>query len=100
MRSASWPGSVTLSTSAAGLLGQLGHELDDPLGDVLQVHHQRVELDVGRSSDRASPARAAMMNGSCWLYSAMRMRETPCRMTQKLSLASLMTLRMRAAQPT
>ena len=28
------------------------------------------------------------------------MRETPCRMTQKLSLASLMTLRMRAAQPT
>jgi hypothetical protein len=32
----------------AGLLGQLGHELDDPLGDVLQVHHQRVQLD-GRS---------------------------------------------------
>ena len=28
------------------------------------------------------------------------MRETPCRMTEKLSLASLMTLRMRAAQPT
>ena len=31
---------------------------------------------------------------------APRMRETPCRMTQKLSFASLMTLRMRAAQPT
>ncbi len=31
----------------AGLFGELGHELDDPLGDVLQVHHQRVELDVG-----------------------------------------------------
>ena len=28
------------------------------------------------------------------------MRETPCKMTEKLSLASLMTLRMRAAQPT
>ncbi len=32
----------------AGLLGQLGHELDHALGDVLEVHHQRVELDVGR----------------------------------------------------
>jgi len=32
--------------------------------------------------------------------SSSRMRETPCRMTEKLSLASLMTLRMRAAHPT
>src|SRR5450631_1211413 len=32
----------------ARLLGELRHQLDDPLGDVLDVHHQRVELDVGR----------------------------------------------------
>ena len=39
----------------ARLLGQLGHQLDDPLGDVLDVHHQRVELDVGRRASRAAP---------------------------------------------
>ena len=42
----------------ARLLGQLGHQLDDALGDVLEVHHQRVELDVGAGADRAAPARA------------------------------------------
>ncbi len=31
----------------AGFFRQLGHELDDPLRDVLEVHHERVELDVG-----------------------------------------------------
>jgi hypothetical protein len=30
----------------ARLLGQLGHQLDDPLGDVLHVHHEGVQLDV------------------------------------------------------
>ena len=40
----------------ARLLGQLGHQLDDPLGDVLQVHDQRVELDVGRRAGRAAAA--------------------------------------------
>ena len=49
----------------AGLLGQLGHQLDDALGDVLEVHHQRVELDVGAWSDRAAAATRAVMNGSC-----------------------------------
>ena len=36
----------------ARFLRQLGHQLDDPLGDVLEVHHQRVELDVASTSDR------------------------------------------------
>ena len=41
----------------ARLLGQLGHQLDDPLGDVLDVHHQRVQLDVGdrRIGQRLNP---------------------------------------------
>ena len=42
----------------ARLLGELGHQLDDPLGDVLEVHHQRVELDVRRRASRAAPAPA------------------------------------------
>ena len=42
----------------AGLLGQLGHQLDDPLGDVLEVHHQRVQLDVGARAGPAAPAPA------------------------------------------
>jgi hypothetical protein len=60
IRSARWPGSVTLSTSAAASLGSRVHQLHDPLGDVLQVHHQGVELDVGgrRVGDRPHLARA------------------------------------------
>ena len=42
----------------ARLLGQLRHQLDDPLGDVLDVHHQRVQLHVGRPTSPAAPARA------------------------------------------
>ena len=52
---------------------------------------------TGRSG---SGCTRAVMNGSWLLTSTSRMRETPCRMTEKLSLASLMTLRMRAAHPT
>ena len=37
----------------AGFLRQLGHQLDDALRDVLEVHHERVELDVASTSDRA-----------------------------------------------
>ena len=42
----------------AGLLGQLRHQLDDPLGDVLEVHHQRVELDVRWRANPGAPAPA------------------------------------------
>ena len=99
MRSASCPGSVTLSTSAEASLGSSGMSLMTRLAMSFRFmtsasSSTSVVVGSGIACTRA------MMNGSCWLYSAMRMRETPCKMTLKLSLASLMTLRMRAAQPT
>ncbi len=42
----------------------------------------------------------ASIKGSDCVYSETLMRATPCKMTEKLSLASLMTLRIRAAHPT
>jgi hypothetical protein len=42
------PGLGDAVDQRTGFLGQLGHELDHALGDVLEVHDQRVELDVGR----------------------------------------------------
>jgi hypothetical protein len=53
-----------------------------------------VVVGSGRASTRAA------MNGSVPSNDDTVTRVTPCRITLKLSLASLMTLRMRAAQPT
>ena len=39
------PGAITVD-ERRGLLRQLRHELDDPVGDVLQVHDERVELHI------------------------------------------------------
>ncbi len=99
MRSASCPGSVTLSTSAAASLGSSGMSLMTRLAMSFKFitsasSSTSVTVGSGVACTRAT------MNGSCCWYSSMRIRVTPCRITEKLSLASLITLRMRAAQPT
>ena len=45
-RSARWPGCLMISMSAVAVARQLGHELDDLLGDVAQAHAERLGLDV------------------------------------------------------
>ena len=84
----------------AGFLRQLGHQLDDALRDVLEVHHERVELDVATPSDRGRCGPSRRGTARRRRTSMTSKRETPWRMTLKLSFASLMTFRMRAAQPT
>ncbi len=98
-RSASWPGSVTLSTSAPASLGSSGISLMTRLATSLRfiTSASSSTSELGASG---SACTRAVMNGSCPPISMIRMRATPCRMTEKLSLASLMTLRIRAAQPT
>ena len=99
MRSASWPGSVTLSTSALASLGSSGISLITRLATSFRfITSASSSTSVLGAS--GSGCTLAVMNGSCPLTSSRRMRETPCRITEKLSLASLMTLRIRAAQPT
>ena len=99
MRSARWPGSVTLSTSAPASLGSSGMSLTTRLAMSLRFitrasSSTSVLVGSGRASTRAA------MNGSVPSNSWTLTRVTPCRITLKLSLASLMTLRIRAAQPT
>ena len=99
MRSASCPGSVTLSTSALASLGSSGISLMTRLATSLRFITS-ASSSTSVAGESGSACTLAVMNGSCPPTSSMRMRETPCRITEKLSLASLMTLRMRAAQPT
>ena len=99
IRSASWPGSVTLSTSAPASLGSSGMSLMTRLAMSFRFitsasSSTSVEVGSGTAETRAR------MNGSCCVYSATRMRDTPWRITLKLSFASLITFRIRAAQPT
>ena len=99
MRSAICPGSVTLSTSVEASLGSSGISLKTRFATSLRlsIRASSSALEPGGSD---STCTLAVMNGSCDTVSRIRTRESPCRMTEKLSLASLITLRMRAAQPT
>ena len=99
MTSESCPGSTTLSTSALASLGSSGISLMTRLATSL-TFITSASSSTSVEGESGSACTRAVMNGSCPPISRMRMRETPCRITEKLSLASLMTLRMRAAQPT
>ncbi len=61
----------------AGLARQLGHELDDLLGDVAQAHRQRLGLDVlGAWLLELADLRACRY-GAFWVTASSRMRDQP-----------------------
>jgi hypothetical protein len=95
----SCPGSTTLSTSALASLGSSGISLITRLATSF-TFITSASSSTSVDAESGSACTRAVMNGSLPPISSSRMRETPCRMTEKLSLASLMTLRIRAAQPT
>src|SRR5450432_1238872 len=99
MRSASCPGSVTLSTSALASLGSSGISLITRLATSLRfITSASSSTSVLGAS--GSGCTLAVMKGSCPPTSRSLIRDTTCKITEKLSLASLMTLRIRAAHPT
>ena len=87
------------ATSALASLGSSGMSLMTRLATSLTFITRASSSTslVGRSGRACT---RAVMNGSCPLTSSSRIRETPWRMTEKLSFASLITFRIRAAQPT
>ena len=99
MRSASWPGSVTLSISELASLGSSGISLMTRLATSFRFM-TRASSSTEEPAGSGSAWTRAVMNGSWPEISSSRMREIPCRITEKLSFASLITLRMRAAHPT
>jgi hypothetical protein len=99
IRSARWPGSVTESTSAPASLGTASISLTTRLAmsfRFITSASSSTSDVVGSGTARTLAAR----NGSAPSKPVTSKRLTPWRITEKLSLASLMTLRMRAAQPT
>jgi hypothetical protein len=73
-RSASAPGSWMESMSELRLARELGHELDDLLGDVAQAHRQRLGLDVLGWARRACGSSPSCTGGLRDLSRRMRTR--------------------------